>query len=46
MDFFSDIKENRRSPSMPARMARMLKGLALRKMQRHFQNGNKVATGA
>lgn len=46
MDFFSDIKENRRSPSMPARMARMLKGLALRKMQRSFPNGNKVATSA
>jgi glycosyltransferase involved in cell wall biosynthesis len=30
IDFFNHITANRRSPSMPARMSRMLKGMALR----------------
>jgi glycosyltransferase involved in cell wall biosynthesis len=44
--FFKDITENRRSPSMPARMTRMLKGLASRYTQRSSHNGHRQLTRA
>ena len=45
VDFFNDIKENRRSPSMPARVTRMLKGLASRYRQRASHSNARPATG-
>jgi glycosyltransferase involved in cell wall biosynthesis len=46
LDFFNDIRANRRSPSMPARMSRMLKGLASRYISGKPQAGHRSAPGA
>jgi glycosyltransferase involved in cell wall biosynthesis len=45
-DFFSEILSNRRSPSMPARMSRMLKGFALQYRSRPSQKEYRPGAGA
>jgi glycosyltransferase involved in cell wall biosynthesis len=45
-DFFTEIKERRRSPSMPARITRMLKGLALQYRNRPSQKEYRPGTAS